>query len=261
MATTNISVQLYSVRDAVAEDLPAALARLAAIGLECVELYGFVDDASTYAGALRAAGLRAPSAHAPIISMSEPSRAFDAAETLGVSTLIDPYFEPGAWLTEAGIREVANRLNDLSAAAPRGLAIGYHNHAFELRTKIGARSALEVLADLLDPSVVIEVDTFWAAVAGVDVPDLLRSLGSRVSLIHVKDGPLTEDDDDQLPAGHGAMNQPALLAAAPSAMRVIEFDGYRGDPFDGIAASFAYLRAVEPDRVAGSSHSADESVE
>jgi len=38
------------------------------------------------------------------------------------------------------------------------------------------------------------------------------------------------------------MDMPAVLAAAPRALRVIEFDDYRGDPFDGIAASLAYLR-------------------
>lgn len=40
----------------------------------------------------------------------------------------------------------------------------------------------------------------------------------------------------------GGMDMPAVLAAAPRALRVIEFDDYRGDPFDGIAASLAYLR-------------------
>lgn len=65
----------------------------------------------------------------------------------------------------------------------------------------------------------------------------------RVAFLHVKDGPLTDVDADQLPAGAGGMDLPAVLAAAPQALRVIEFDDYRGDPFDGIAASLEYLRA------------------
>lgn len=243
MNDDEISVQLYSVRDAVAADLSAALDRLAALGLRNVELYGFVDDAKRYAAALAAAGLTAPSAHAPLLGMADPARVLAAATECGVTTVIDPFFDPESWTTETGVVGIADRLNALSAtAAGHGISVGYHNHAFELRARLGGKSALERLAELLDPAVVIEVDTFWAQVGGEPAPALLERLGERVRLIHVKDGPLTEVDEDQLPAGTGAMDVPAVLAAAPRALRVIEFDGYRGDPFDGIAASLAFLR-------------------
>ena len=39
-----LSVQLYSVRDAVAADLPGSLARLAEIGLTRVEPFDLVSD-------------------------------------------------------------------------------------------------------------------------------------------------------------------------------------------------------------------------
>lgn len=243
MNNDEISVQLYSVRDAVAADLSATLDRLAALGLHKVELYGFVDEAERYAAALAAAGLAAPSAHAPLLSMADPARALAAATQCGVTTVIDPFFDPDSWKTKAGIASIADRLNALSAtAAGYGVSVGYHNHAFELRSSIGGESALERLAHLLDPAVVLEVDTFWAEVGGEPAPALLDRLGERVRFIHVKDGPLTEVDEDQLPAGAGAMDVPAVLDAAPRALRVIEFDGYRGDPFEGIAASLAFLR-------------------
>ena len=39
-----LSVQLYSIRDAVAADLPGALARLAALGVTHVEPFDVVSD-------------------------------------------------------------------------------------------------------------------------------------------------------------------------------------------------------------------------
>jgi sugar phosphate isomerase/epimerase len=93
------------------------------------------------------------------------------------------------------------------------------------------------------PEVALEVDTFWATLGGADTPALLRGLGERVRFIHVKDGAITDDTEQQLPAGRGDVDVPAILAAAPQALRVIEFDAYAGDVFEGIAESFAWLTA------------------
>ena len=86
----------------------------------------------------------------------------------------------------------AGRRAQRPAARARGpgLRLGYHNHDFELSSIVGGRPALEVLADALDPAVILEVDTYWAAVGGQDVPALLRRLGDRVRYLHVKDGPI-----------------------------------------------------------------------
>jgi sugar phosphate isomerase/epimerase len=88
---------------------------------------------------------------------------------------------------------------------------------------------------------VLEVDTYWAAAGGADVPALLTSLGGKVRALHVKDGDLATDASGQVPAGQGRAPVDEVLAAAPAALRVIEFDQYAGDIFEGIAASFAYV--------------------
>jgi sugar phosphate isomerase/epimerase len=242
-----ISVQLYSVREAVAQSLPSALDRLAALGFTTVELYGFVDRAEEYKKALDSAGLQAPSAHAPVLAAEDPSRIFDAALTVGASTVIDPHHPEEHWQTGDDVRANAERMNRLAqAAGEQGLRFGYHNHHFELASSIDGRPALEVLADELDPAVVLEVDAFWSQVGGVDAPALLQRLGDRVGFIHVKDGPITRDTSTQQPAGQGEMDLPAVLAAAPQVVRVVEFDAYSGDVFDGLAQSLAWL--AEHDR-------------
>jgi hypothetical protein len=62
-----------------------------------------------------------------------------------------------------------------------------------------------------------------------------------VHAIHVKDGGLATDATGQVPAGEGQVPINDVIAAAPNALRVIEFDAYDGDIFDGIAASYAFL--------------------
>jgi hypothetical protein len=62
-----------------------------------------------------------------------------------------------------------------------------------------------------------------------------------VHAIHVKDGDLATDGSGQVPAGQGRVPVSEVLAAAPNALRVVEFDAYDGDVFAGIAASRAYL--------------------
>jgi sugar phosphate isomerase/epimerase len=100
-----------------------------------------------------------------------------------------------------------------------------------------------VLAAHLDDAVVLEVDTYWAAVGGQDPVALLKRLGERVTAVHVKDGPATPDPLDQVPVGQGDLPVREILAAAPQALRVVELDDTRGDRFRAVADSVAWLRA------------------
>jgi sugar phosphate isomerase/epimerase len=91
--------------------------------------------------------------------------------------------------------------------------------------------------------VVLEVDTYWAAVGGQDPVELLGRLGDRVRFVHIKDGPATADTSRQLPAGQGVIPVRGVLAAASALeVAVVEFDEYAGDLFEGIAASLAFLQ-------------------
>ncbi|MBE1878382.1 sugar phosphate isomerase/epimerase family protein [Myceligenerans pegani] len=245
MPTT--SVQLYSVRDAVAADLDGAVARLAETGLRHVEPYGFHERTEDYRRAFDAADVTAPSGHAPVLGADAPEAIFDAAATLGMTTVIDPFVPAERWRTADQVAEFAERVNLLARqAGERGLEFGYHNHHWELSSRIDGRHALEVFAGHLEPQVVLEVDAYWAAVGGADVPALLTALGDRVRLLHVKDGTLDGDVGAQVPAGSGEVDVAGALAAAPEATRVIEFDAYAGDVFAGIARSLAWL--TENDR-------------
>ena len=102
-------------------------------------------------------------------------------------------------------------------------------------------TALEFFAGRLAPEVVLEVDTYWVAVGGADPVAYLPKLGDRVVALHIKDGPGTHDNKDQVAVGQGSLPIEQIIAAAPNALRVIELDDSRGDRFQAVADSFAFL--------------------
>jgi len=243
VSQSQLSVQLYTVRDALASDLPGTLRHVADLGYRNVELFGFVDLADQYSQLLPSVGLVAPSAHARLIGQ-DVAVIFGAAKKIGVTTVIDPHIDRELWTTKDDIAKAASSLNEIAKiGADHGLTIGYHNHWWEAENRIDGAPALEVFADHLDAGVILEVDTYWAEVGGVSAADLLRRLGERVQLIHVKDGAVTHDNQDQVAVGSGKVDILGILAAAPQALRVVELDGFNGDVFDALADSFAYLTA------------------
>jgi sugar phosphate isomerase/epimerase len=242
----SLSVQLYPIRDEIAADLPGALARLAAIGVTRVEPFDVLGDPEGLRDALSAAGLSAPSFHSSLGAGAPLDRVFEAAATIGARTVIHPYTAPERWTSAAGVDAVADELAQAAdAARAHGLRVGYHNHHWELSSRLAGHAALERLAERLPPEVVLELDTYWAAVGGEDVPALLGRLGERVRLLHLKDGPIEQDTASQLPLGSGAMPVAAILAAAPAVeLAVLEFDDYAGDLFEGLAAGRAFANGL-----------------
>ncbi|WP_159774685.1 sugar phosphate isomerase/epimerase family protein [Streptomyces sp. HM190] len=241
------SVQLYTVRNAIADDLPGTIRRLAEIGYTQVEPYDFARLADALADALAENGITAPTGHAPLLSGNQ-DEIFAAAQRLGIGTVIEPYVPAEHWQDAETIRHTATRLNQAAKkAAEHGIRVGYHNHDWELSSKIEGSTALEFFAALLDPELVLEIDTYWAAVGGEDPAALLERLGGRVVALHIKDGPVNTDVRAQLPAGQGDMDIWNVIAAAKSLeVRVVEFDDYAGDIFDGVTASLRYLQAGTP---------------
>jgi sugar phosphate isomerase/epimerase len=238
-----LSVQLYTVREAIAEDLATTIARIAQIGFTQVEPYNFADLPGL-GEALERSGLSAPTGHAHYLGESETEQreVFAAAQQLGIGRAIDPYVERARWQTAYDIDETAAQLNAAAIIADEfGVSVGYHNHAHELESSIEGTTALEYLAAQLDPVVGLEVDTYWAVVGGQDPVALLKRLGDRVVAIHVKDGPGTSDTKAQVAVGAGSLPIRAIIEAAPHALRIVELDDSNGDRFKAVAESYAFL--------------------
>ena len=237
------ALQLYTVREQLEADRKSVLARVASLGYGAVEPFNVLNDPAGLRADLDAAGLLTCSVHATP-SGEQAAAVLRAARTLGAGTVIVPHMPPARFSDRGTVRALASELNEIAArTADQGLRLGYHNHDFELASIVDGRPALEVLADALDDTVLLEVDTYWAAVGGQDVPALLGRLGDRVRYLHVKDGPVTRDDP-MTAVGAGRMPVTEILAASPSAeWHVIELDHCATDMMAAVGESLAWLAA------------------
>jgi len=263
MSNPDISLQLYTVNAALEPDLDGGLARLAEIGFTTVEAFDFVRRAPLLKEAFDRHGLTAATGHSFLIqseiplpdgtTMTAPTRdeTFAAANELGMQIVIDPFVAAAEWTTKDSIERLADALNAAAVdAATHGLSVGYHNHDHELRPIIDGKPALAVFADLLDPAIKLELDLYWATAAHIDLVEFIQSLGDRIMAVHVKDGPMDREistadvPTDQVSAGTGDVKLAEALAAAQHLKyAVIEFDGYQGDIFEGVAGSYDFLAA------------------
>ncbi|WP_051147167.1 sugar phosphate isomerase/epimerase family protein [Glaciibacter superstes] len=224
-------------------DPAGTLRRIADIGLTQVEPYKFTAFGPALGEALSAAGLSAPTTHQGFIG-TDAAAVFGAAGELGIGTVIDPFVGPERWVSRESVAAIATELNAAArVAADYGVQVGYHNHAHELQSVIDGTPALEIFADLLDPAVVLEIDTYWVVVGGLDPVELIGRLGDRVRALHIKDGPGTQETKDQVAVGSGSLPIRAIIESAPNALRVIELDDSRADRFEAVADSFRYLTA------------------
>jgi sugar phosphate isomerase/epimerase len=258
--TANISLQLYTLREQLAADPDATLARIAEIGFRSVELFGLDTYGDAYAVGLAKHGLSAPSVHASLVGVDDQAAALDRAAALGSSIVIEPFVRPEHWKDSASVEKTAESLNAAAElASARGLRVGYHNHNGEFRTALGEGTAFDRFVSLLDPRVVLEVDAYWVAAGGEDVVAFVTRNADRIKLIHVKDGSLEGDLAaqpaageegtpehlaGQLPAGEGVVPIAAALDAVPELeYAVVEFDVYSGDVYAGITAGREFLVA------------------
>ena len=243
MISSPPALQLYTLRDVLPTGRAEVLRRVADFGYGAVEPYDVLTDPEQLRADLDAAGLAVCSVHANILG-AEDDAMLRGAGVVGAGTVIVPWAEPERFADADAVAELAAQLNQAAAkTADQGLRLGYHNHDFELSSLVGGRPALEVLADALDPAVILEVDTYWAAVGGQDVPALLRRLGDRVRYLHVKDGPIgTREGDVMVAVGSGRMPVADILAAAPSAeWHVVELDRCATDMLTAVGDSLAWL--------------------
>jgi len=230
--TTPLGVQLYSVRDDIGPDaLPATLARLASLGFTHVEPYDILGDTEGLAAALATSGLRATTAHSKITELDRDA-VLAAATRLGVETVIVPWVRPDSIATREGVSALAAAINAAAvAAAEQGIRVGYHNHDFEFSQKIDGVPAYELLVDQLDPAVVLELDTYWAAVGGADVTELIPRLADRIRFLHVK---------------HDSANPFDIAEVLPLAtsleLPVVEVVVHEGDVFPLVEENARYFR-------------------
>ena len=249
-----LSVQLYTVREQLKNDLTGTLKKIAGIGFRNVETAFWPKDVSLNqaAAALREAGLSVSSAHIELPEHTQLQVFLDTAKAFNCKKMIwHGWPEDNRYGSLQGTRELISIYNNVNQLAKdNGLEFGLHNHWWEFRNKPGGRYVFEILNEELEKDIFFEIDTYWVKVAGHDPAAIVSKLGSRVKLMHIKDGPakwndkLAEDNPDPMtPVGKGTQDFPSIIKAAKNNTDwlVIEMDKTEIDVFDALQQSFDYM--------------------
>jgi sugar phosphate isomerase/epimerase len=143
------------------------------------------------------------------------------------------------------IQRSCDLLNESNAGArSRGLAFAVHNHWWEYE-KVDGRYVYQTMLELLDPSVLFELDTYWIRTAGCDPAAVVKEHGARAPLMHIKDGPANKEQPMQA-LGQGVIDVPALLKAGAGNVEwvIVELDRCATDMFEAVRQSYDYLAAA-----------------
>ena len=240
-------------------DAAATLRRVAALGYTEVEV--LQPTLNIVAPLAKDLGLRVVSVH--LDAATARGEGFDAflteAKRHGLGYVVFPFVPPDERPTDrAGFEALAQRLARMSrAAAALELRFCYHNHAFEFgRDRDGTRWLDVLMQGTAAAGMGLELDVFWAAIAGDDPVALLRRHAGRVALVHLKDKDpraATSLLESQVPrtafveVGSGALDFATILAAARTAgvaHYFVEQDQTPGDPFDSLKKSRDYLSGL-----------------
>lgn len=239
---TPIALQLYSVRDALAQDFTGTLRRIAACGYVAVETAGFPPGVTAEAArrVLDDLGLRVCAAHAPLPLGDQQNAVLDQLAALGCDRLVLAWQPPEKFATEAGVAEVRAQLNAaVEVTRAHGLRLGYHNHDFEF-AQLNGRTAHAALREGLAPDVFFELDTYWIKVAGLDPAAVVGAFGAHAPLLHLKDGPAVREAP-MTALGEGVVDVPAIVAASQADWLIVELDRCATDMLTAVEASYHYL--------------------
>lgn len=235
-----LSVQLYTVRDALSSDLAGTLGQIKKIGLEYVELAGMYGRSATeWKTMLNEEGLLASGAHIGLeLLQADLDTVISDAKTIGFEYVILPWVDSskyaGNW-SELGksLEPIGERLRN------EGLTLAYHNHAFEFEG-----GGLDALYAAASPEFVkAQLDLAWVQIGGENPSEYIRKMSSRVPLVHLKDYDPSQTPQWR-PAGQGIVDWEPILAACDEAnvqFGSLELDESPGDPIVAVRQSYEFF--------------------
>lgn len=239
-----LALQLYSLRDDLARNYKATIARVAEMGYVGVEPAGFSGITAVEAGNLFAdLGLEVCSVHTQLPLGKQKNEVIELAGQLEVTRVIASTPREG-FADMDSLKALCERWNQAcETASEHGLTLGLHNHWWEF-TPVDGRPGFEWLTELLDPGIFFQVDTYWVNTGGSDAARVVETLGDRAPLLHIKDGPC----DPALPmtaVGEGKMDFGPIVKAAGDTAEwlIVEIDRVQGDMAAAVARSYQYLTA------------------
>jgi sugar phosphate isomerase/epimerase len=232
-------IQLYSVRQQMAQDFEGALAAVREAGFLEVESAALPKKpAAEIRTALDQAGLKCVSSHRSFVDVTRDLGATAEFEkTIGVSYIICP--GPGRRNPPAsGQQAVPLTIDDWKYNAEEfnktgeklkeaGITFGYHNHWVEFKP-VDDKVPYEELLNICEPDkMTFEMDMGWVKVAGQDPAALMKKYPHRFSMLHVKDFHFppnisfaTHEDAKVTELGRGSIDYRPIFAQAAENQKI-----------------------------------------
>jgi sugar phosphate isomerase/epimerase len=221
-----VGLQLYSLRAEFTRNVPATLEKVAAYGIEHVELAGTYNlTPEKFKAMLDANKLKPISGHFPFARYKDdPEGVARDAKALGLEYAGCAWIDHKGDFDEPQCRAAIGVFNKAGEVlAKHGIKFFYHCHGFEFRPH-GDGALMDLLMKGTNPKFVrFEMDVFWVVHPGQDPVKWLEKYPRRWELMHVKDmkkglatGVFTgkADVSNDVTVGTGQMNWPAILKAA-----------------------------------------------
>ena len=259
-----MGLQLYTVRAPMRTDVAGTLARVAAMGYEEAETYGFEPEGLRYYGMpakefaqrLRDHKMTTPSGHydlnryagTPMDDLTRyVDRCIEGARALGQSYITWPLLDEG-FRTIDKFKMVAERLNAIGAQIKKaGLELAYHNHDFEFVEQNG-QLGYDVIIKETDPALVkLQMDLYWVARGSKQPPNYwFKRAPGRFVMWHVKDMHKVSRDYTEL--GNGSIDftkiWPDTKLAGLKHYFVEQGRNFTHDPLRSVADSAEYMKRV-----------------
>jgi len=239
-----IALQLYSVRELINPGTFEEIIRqVAKMGYQGVETVSSKAIPAKIAGQLfRELGLKVSSIHVFPPPMGKLFKEANGILREYQCDQIVSGYGPDKFVNLSEIKRICeevNACNELCRAY--GAKLNIHNHSHEYIPVEGVYP-YQVMLENIDPEVSFEVDTYWVKVAGVDPVSVLKEMGSRAHLLHLKDGPGIKGKPN-LAVGQGVVDVPAILKAAESSADwlIVEFDRCATDMLKAVEESYQFL--------------------
>lgn len=262
--TFGIGLQLYTIRDAMAADVPGSLKKVSDIGYKYIELAGYADGMFygytpvDFKKMVNDLGMEILSSHTQVeaegITLDNAKKMADDHASLGVKYCVQPWVVEEARTSIASYQKMAADWNQVGQIMKgNGIMFGYHNHNFEFDVVEGKVPFYDVFMVELDKSLVtMELDLFWVSKAGQNPVDIIKRYPGRFQLFHMKDMFTKEEPyfttvgvDDFAPVGAGVIDFREILAVKDIAgmkYMIVEQDSTKdGLPFNAIQTSITNL--------------------
>lgn len=256
----NIGLQLYSIRDSIRRDVPAAIQKVAAMGYTFVEPAGYADgkfygmDPVEFKQLCEKNGLLVLSSHTShnlpdssnyAETMTWWDQCIDAHAAAGAKFIVQPSMGRSAYESFENLKKWCDYFNEVGEKCnAKGIRFGYHNHSNEFLVKPDSTSDVCVYDFMLentDPAkVMFEIDLYWAVEGKVNPVDYFKKYPGRFELWHIK-------DKEEIGAS-GMMDFASMWAARDlSGMQygVVEVERYNFDQFTSCQKSYEFLRDAE----------------